>query len=208
MTTNTRFWDDFAERYSRRPVPNAEAYERKLDITKARLRPTDVVLDLGCGTGSLALELAPNVDRVHALDYSSEMIRIARRKAADAGVDNITFHQSTLEGATWFEPGQFDGICAYNVLHLVDDRAATLQRTFELLRPGGFFVSSTAVLGESRVPHGPVLALLRWLGKAPRVHVCSLNTLLNEIREAGFVDVSTRDVGAKKNTAFVVARKP
>ena len=208
MTTNTQFWDDVAERYSRKPVANVEAYERKLDITKSRLHPTDVLLDIGCGTGSLALELAPRVAQVHALDYSAEMIRIGKRKAADAGVANITFHQSTLEDVTTFQLEQFDGICAYNILHLVDDHVATLQRIFELLKPGGFFISSTVVLGDSWVPYGPVLAAMRWFGKAPVVRLLGRRALLNDVEQTGFVDVSTPDVGAKKDIAFVVARKP
>jgi len=205
MSTDNLFWDKLAERYAKQPIANLASYERKLDVTKSRLSPTDVILDIGCGTGSLALELAPHVAAVHALDFSGEMIKIGKRKASDQNVTNITFHQSTLEAAEGFEPGQFDGVCAYNILHLVEDRADTLQRIFAYLKPGGFFISSTVCLGESFVPYRPMIAVMRWLGKAPPVRVFSAEALLRDIRDAGFADISTPDVGAKKMVAFVVA---
>lgn len=208
MVTSTEFWDDIAEKYSRKPVANPAAYQRKLDITKARLSPTDVILDLGCGTGSLALELAPHVAHVHALDISAEMIRIGRGKAEAANIDNITFHTGTLDDSSSFEPEQLDGVCAYNILHLVPDRAGTMRRVCELTKPGGFYIGSTAVLGESWVPFGPVLKVMQWLGKAPPVYIFDKDTHLRELREAGYVDISTPDVGAKSDTAFVVAKKP
>ena len=208
MVSDTQFWDDAAEKYSRKPVANVAAYQKKLAITKERLKPTDVVLDLGCGTGSLALELSPHVAEVHALDISSEMLRIGTRKAADAGVTNITFHQGTLEDAVSFHAEQFDGVCAYNILHLVVDRLATLRRIYELLKPGGFFIQSTAVLSDSWVPFGVVLAVMRWFGKAPSVDIFGKDTLLADMREVGFVNASTPEVGAKKETAFIVAAKP
>jgi SAM-dependent methyltransferase len=140
------FWDKLAERYAKQPIANLASYERKLEVTKSRLSPTDAILDIGCGTGSLALELAPHVAAVHALDFSGEMIKIGKSKASDQNVTNITFHQSTLEAAEEFQPGQFDGICAYNILHLVEDRGDTL--TF-------------ARLGSSTFQH-PTSARRRW----------------------------------------------
>lgn len=68
MTADAAFWNDLAERYARQPVANPGAFERKIEITRARMKPTDVVLDIGCGTGSLALRLAPSAATIHGLD--------------------------------------------------------------------------------------------------------------------------------------------
>ncbi|MBW1831669.1 MAG: methyltransferase domain-containing protein, partial [Deltaproteobacteria bacterium] len=96
MSAEHLFWDKLAERYAQQPIANLASYERKLDVTKSRLSPTDVILDIGCGTGSLALELSPHVAEVHALDFSGEMIKVGERKARDQKATNITFHQTTL----------------------------------------------------------------------------------------------------------------
>lgn len=65
MSADATFWDKLAEKYSRRPVANPEAFERKIEVTKKLMGPQAEVLDIGCGTGSLALRLAPFGARVH-----------------------------------------------------------------------------------------------------------------------------------------------
>jgi SAM-dependent methyltransferase len=207
MTADARFWNEIADAYSRKPVENPEAFERKIAITIARLKPTDVVLDIGSGTGSLALRLAPHAGHVHGLDVSNEMVRIARAKAGAQQVANVTFHVGTLEDCTEFEEGSLDGLCAYSLLHLIEDRHAALARIHRLLKPGGFFISSTPCLGDSWVPYRPILRVMRLLGKAPPVWTFQRSALEQQVRRAGFVDVTYPDVGAEPTIAFMVASK-
>lgn len=202
-----RFWNSIAEKYATRPVADVPAYQRKLEATKERLRSTDVVLDLGCGTGSLALELAPHVADVHSLDISSAMLEIAKRKVAASGLENITFHEGTLVDSA-FESGSFDVVCAYNILHLVDDRGATLDKIFELLKPGGLLVSTTPCLGESWMPFGLLIPTMRVLGKAPVVEVIKRHDLQASLVAAGFTHIDEVAVTPKKTTAFSLAEKP
>lgn len=206
MTADPTFWNRIADEYARKPVEDPEAFERKIAVMKNLMKPTDTVLDVGCGTGSLALRLAPSAAQVHGLDVSPEMVRIARGKAE--GVANVTFHTGAFDDTfTTFADGSLDGLCACSILHLVEDRNAALARMYRLLKPGGFLVTSTACLGESWVPYTPILGLMRWLGKAPRVWVFSKQTLADEIRSAGFVDLETPDVGARPELGFIVARR-
>lgn len=207
MTSDATFWNGLAEKYSRQPVANPGAFERKIAITTSCMTPQDVVLDIGYGTGSLALRLAPSAAHVHGLDLSSEMVRIARDKATLQKVGNVTFHVGAFDDDIPFEPGSLDGVCAYSLMHLLEDRTTALRRIYRLLKPGGFFVSSTVCLKESWVPYAPVLRVMRWLGKAPLVKVFTKQSLTNEIRDAGFVDLAQPDVGAGPTIAFVVAAK-
>jgi ubiquinone/menaquinone biosynthesis C-methylase UbiE len=208
MTTDAKFWDAIAKKYAAKPVEDISAFRRKQAITREHLHPGSTVFELGCGTGSLALEMAPFAGHIHALDVSAEMLRIADQKKQAAGVTNITFRKGTLDEATPDQRDHFDCVWAYSILHLVPDRRRALETIFELLKPGGSFISSNVCLGGSWVPYGALITLMRWFGKAPVVHIYDRETICRELREAGFVEVEERDVGAARMVAFIVAKKP
>lgn len=209
-TADPTFWNEKAESYAAKPVSDPDAFDRKTSVTRALVGPGHTVLDIGCGTGSFCLRLAPTGADVHGLDLSGEMVRIAREKARGAGVDNVTFHVGPFdETFVAFGPESLEGIFAYSLLHLVSDREATLKQIVGLLKPGGYFVASTVCLGETWVPYSPMLTLMRWLGKAPYVEArLSKAQLHSDVEAAGFVDLETPDVGAEATIDFLVARKP
>jgi len=166
------------------------------------------VLELGCGTGTLALAMAPHAGHIQALDISAEMLRIAENKRRAEGITNVTFQKGTLDAAHAYQPETFDSVWAYSILHLVPDRRRVLANVFQLLKPGGTLIASSVCLGDSWVPYRPMIAVMRWFGKAPRVQIYTRATLLSGLRASGFIDVTEREVGAEKVVAFVVAKKP
>lgn len=204
-----RFWDALAESYAKKPLPNPEATARKLVVTRALLRPTDRLLDLGCGTGTILLELAPHVAEAHGMDLSPGMIAIANRKAAAAGAGNVTFRAQAAGGLDDLADATYDSVCAFNLLHLVDDPPALARSIFRVLRPGGSFVSATACLGGRWFPPYPLLLpVMRWLGKAPPVTMLTAAELRAAIEGAGFEAIEAPDVGAAADHVFLTARKP
>lgn len=206
--TEAQFWDRLAPKYAAQPVKDVAAFDRKKAITRQHLHPAATVVELGCGTGSLALELARHAGQIHAIDVSAEMTRIAERKKAEQGVTNVAFHTGTLEAVRPRLPAAVDAVWAYSILHLVDDRASTLRTAFELLKPGGVLVSSNVCLAGTWVPYRTLITVMRWLGKAPRVSCYDRTTILADLAAAGFVDAVEHDVGADRVVAFIVARKP
>jgi arsenite methyltransferase len=207
MMADAQFWDRLAEKYAAQPVKDVAAFDRKKAITREHLSPRSNVVEIGCGTGSLALEMSRHAGHIHAIDVSAEMIRIAEGKKAAQGVTNVTFHTGTLDAVLPRIPAGVDAVWAYSILHLVDDRTSTLKTAFELLRPGGTFVSSNVCLAGTWVPYRSMIAVMHWLGKAPRVHCYGRKAILREIAAAGLVEVEEKDVGAENLVAFVVARK-
>ncbi len=209
MTAEHAFWDGIAEGYAAQPLPNPDATARKLALTRALMRPEHRVLDFGCGTGTIALRLCDAVAHIHGLDISPAMIRIARDKAIKQGADNVHFQAGPFdEESVPFEDGSLDGILAYNIVHLVPDPEACLRQVHRLLKPGGYFVQSTAFLGGAWTPYWLLIPIMRLLGKAPN-HVGMLKKpqLLDDMARLGFVDVVEHDVGSETTSAFIVARK-
>ncbi len=208
MNADAEFWDHAAEKYAAQPVADVPAFERKKAITREQLTPDATILEVGCGTGSLALEMSPFAGHIHAMDISSEMIRIANEKKAAQGVTNVTFHQGTLDGPLPVEPGQLDGAWAYSFLHLIKNRRGALARLFTLLKPGGSFVSSNVCLRGTWVPYGALITVMRWFGKAPMVYLYDRDTILRELCEVGFSNITVHEVGADPKVVFVTATKP
>lgn len=205
MDRSTRFWDRTAERYAKSPIRDEASYRERLERTREYLRPDMEVLELGCGTGTVALEHAPHVKHVHGVDLSSKMIEIARRKAAEAGASNVTFARSSVEELA--DDRRFHAVLALNVLHLVVDRDAVLKKALGMLEPGGVFVSNTACLGDRMRFLALVAPLGRMLGLLPRVAVFTRAELETSLVAAGF-EILDRWSPDKGPSFFVVARKP
>jgi len=200
------FWNAIARRYARMPVPDGASYDRKLEATRARLTPESRVLEFGCGTGTTATRHAPHAGHVDAVDFAPEMIAIARSRAAEAGVANISFHEATVEG---FEaPAEsYDMVMMHSLLHLLDDPRAAVEKAASLLKPGGWFVTSTIALGEDGLPLMRLLLLpASALGLLPRFTPFSGEALCGMIRGAGFEIVEDWKP-APRRARFIVARK-
>jgi arsenite methyltransferase len=209
MTTEAKFWDAIADKYAASPVKDVTAFERKQAITREHLRPDANVLEIGCGTGSLALKMSAFAGHIHAVDFSAEMVRIARDKQRAQGVSNVTFHHGTLDAdAVSFEPETFASVLAFSVLHLVPDRQRVLRHIAKLLVPGGTLIASNVCLGDSFIPLTPLITVARWFGRAPEVHSYNRKTIRQELSAAGFAHIQEHDVGAEKLVAFITARKP
>lgn len=198
MTEDARFWDRIAPKYAKSPIADPAAYEYTLDRTRSYLKATDNVLELGCGTGSTAVLLAPDVAQIMAVDISPGMLAIARSKAREAGVANLTFEV----GAAVPETGQYDVVMGYSLFHLVPDMETRFAQIRDLLPTGGYFISKTACLGQTGAGVGGALKslmiriaipLMQLIGKAPYVRSFSVQELENAITGAGFEIVEHGD---------------
>lgn len=207
-TADARFWDRVARKYARYAIRDMAGYECTVARVRESLCSTDAVLEIGCGTGTTALKLAPGVTRYIGTDISSEMIAIAREKAVAERFSNVEFRVVGSDGSTW-PAGKFDAVLAFNVMHLVPDRARHLQQVHAALKPGGLFISKTPCLSEMNRLIRLAVPVAQFFGKAPNVAFFSGGELANDIAAAGLTVVEQARHGSKPNEPriFILARR-
>lgn len=97
-------------------------------LSRCSLRPTDRVLDVGCGTGATSAELAKRAHTV-ACDFSGDALRYARERGLDVARADATVLP--------FPDQSFQLVVALDVVEHLDDDAAALREFMRVLKPGG-----------------------------------------------------------------------
>jgi ubiquinone/menaquinone biosynthesis C-methylase UbiE len=129
------FDEDFG--HSIRTPGERAAWDRILDLVIVGRRALDA-LDVGCGTGFLALELVARGHRVTGVDFAPAMIAEARRKAAARGVA-VTFQEADAEQLP-FAPARFDLVISRHVLWTLPHPETAIGEWIRILRAGGRLV--------------------------------------------------------------------
>jgi SAM-dependent methyltransferase len=149
----------------------------ELQLLPGLLEGTEVVGDLGCGTGQLARLLAPFAGRVVGVDRSAEMLELARERLAAAS--NVELREGELE-ALPLDDGTLDVAILSLVLHYTADPGRVLTEARRVLRPGGRLLVLD-MERHSRAAFREEMGHL-WLGFTPE-------ELSEWLLEAGFQDV-------------------
>ena len=166
---------------------------RQRTATLARIQLGDAVLDVGCGTGTLAMEVARRVGRagsVAGVDPGTEQIARARAKAARRNVP-IEFQIGVIEHLA-FPDQTFDVVLSTLMMHhLPDDlKRQGLAEIARVLKPGGRLVIADFKRKQER--------------QAVRFHAggSSMQDLAALVKEAGFEQVETEEMRLPRFSAF------
>lgn len=120
---------------------------RVLDLLA--LRPGDILIDFGAGTGALAIQAARRNIRVYAVDVSRSMIAYARAKATKAGISGIVFSHG---GFLTYEHGDQPAeaiVTSFAFHHLPDFwKGVALSRMHGMLKPGGLLYIHDVILEQ------------------------------------------------------------
>ena len=210
MNNPEKFWDRVSYRFEKRSQKFDRTETRTLENAQRYLHADDIVLDYGCGTGTMAIEISDWVKMIHGMDISQNMIAVAKRKAAEHGIQNIHFAQSTIFDDS-HKKGSFHVILAFNILHFIKDTREVLTRINNLLKPGGLLISVTPCLKEGKSFTDILVFLLVFfqtkMGMLPYLRFLRIRELKNSIVNANFQIVETELLLGPGEPYFIVAKK-
>ncbi|MCI0634039.1 MAG: arsenite methyltransferase [Actinobacteria bacterium] len=175
----------------------------------AELRDGETVLDLGSGGGIDVILSARRVGatgKAFGIDMTDEMLELARRNAAEAGVDNVEFLKGYIE-AVPLPDRSVDVVISNCVINLSADKPKVFAEMHRVLRPGGRIgvsdvVSSDELTPEQRADRGSYVGCV--------AGALSFAEYRAELERAGFEDidlVSTHEVADGMHSAIVQARR-
>ena len=200
-----KFWNLISSKYAASPIPDRPAYEAKIQKIKTLLTAENIVLDIGCGTGSQCDDIAGNVKQVTGIDISRKLLAIAEQRKAERKLDNVEFLQTSLFDER-FRSGSFDVVTAFYVLHFFEDIDAVFKRIHDLLKPDGLFISETACLGEKKLI-GRLLRFVGHLGFLPLINLLTTRQLEQALEESGFRIVDKTKFSDHPDAGFTLVAK-
>jgi len=154
----------------------------------ADLQPGQVVLDLGSGGGIDVLLSARRVGptgKAYGLDMTPDMLELAHRNQAEAGVANVEFLLGTIEDIPLADE-TVDVIISNCVINLAADKDPVLREAYRVLRPSGRFAVSDMVLLKP-LPDVAMRAMALWTG-------CISGALLEADYRAGLAAAGFTDI--------------
>jgi ubiquinone/menaquinone biosynthesis C-methylase UbiE len=118
---------------------NSDIYLTVRDVHVNALKNRQLILDSGCGTGNVTLELLKQNRVVYAADISKESLAMLKRKSLKYA-QGLKIYNINIERKLPFENEKFDGLTSMFVIHLVKNVEKYFKEHYRILKSGGVFV--------------------------------------------------------------------
>ena len=204
---SSRFWDKRSKVFDEQVLSVYEnAYKKTIKRSIPFLKPEDTMLEIGCGTGNATIPFSQYVKKITAIDISEEMMLKAAEKAKEEGRENITLRQKDLLELD-IEQESYDVVAAYNVLLYMKNQEKVLEKIYDILKPGGVFLSATDCLGRNLSKES---VRKFWKSKLHLMPYVSFDTpvgLMRKIQRKGFLVIEIVNLHRNPPNIFIVAQK-
>ncbi len=126
-------------------ITDAALTQRFIDALGEAARGS--VLDVACGPGTLSAAIAKTAREAVAFDLTPQMLKKAAQRCAEAGLDNVRFHEGNATELP-FADATFDAVVTRLSVHHFDRPSRVMSEIFRVLRPGGTFVVADVIASE------------------------------------------------------------
>lgn len=198
------FWQRMAPNYDRHVKRFGKNQDRVIELIREQVANSHRVLDVGAGTGNIALAVADVVPSVDAVDPSPVMLEIARAKAVARKIQNIRFWQQGAYELDYPEKS-FDVVILSHVLHIIERPQAALSEARRVLKRGGLIITPTYCHGQTHFAR-TLSFFARHVLKQPVYHRFTVDGLAELVRSNGYEVLTCEMLPDKIPVAFVVAR--
>jgi 2-polyprenyl-3-methyl-5-hydroxy-6-metoxy-1,4-benzoquinol methylase len=200
------FWDKRAAKFDKKDKSNSLWRKARFDAIREFLKEDDHLLDFGCASGGLSVELSKNVQSVHGIDISPKMIEIAEANCKELEVSNATFESGNLLDEQ-FSNQKYDKILAYYIIHLLEDPEVVLNRLHQLLSADGIVIAEIPCIGSTVKLKQGLIGLISKIRGLPFLHKFTTTELASLFEKFNFEILKTEDIAGKIPKGFVVAKK-
>jgi len=204
-------WDSRAGYYDNQVLRiYEEAYRLTIEAILEVVNSSSSVLEMGCGTGIVTVEIAPNVREMTGIDISPKMIARAQEKAKVQNLKNVTFR--VLDASELpFPDHAFDVVLLPNLLHLVPQPEKVIKESRRLLKPGGTLVTVTDCLGAPAPLKIQIWLLygrlLKLFGKMKNLHFYKPMDLKRLLSDNGFEVIKEANLHQKSINYLLIGRR-
>ena len=148
MRNELAYWNNDAANYDNRAKKSYKAYQNIIRKIKNEVTTEMNVLDIGTGTGEIPISIYKDVKSIEAIDFSQEMIKIAKNKAENRGIENIKFLVQDSNDLN-YKDNSFDVIIIINLLHIVPKPENVINEAKRLIKKDGTIIISTFLHNEN-----------------------------------------------------------
>ena len=131
------FYDEWAESYDGQPTPATKA-ERGVFMIFVSPKKTDIILEIGCGTGRLTIPLSKKCKKIIGVDFSDQMLAIAKKKSV--GYHNIELRKLNARKKLPFKNESFDRVICPLAINHIENLISFFGEIHRVLKHDGLFV--------------------------------------------------------------------
>ena len=164
-----KYWDKKAESYKKEVEMHRDRYYKLVECIIDLMAPkkSDIIMEIGAGTGLVSVLLAPKVKKIIAVDISKEMLKIAKERAIEAGIHNIEFVRGTFHKPNITE--KVDIIVTIDSLHCTIDgnyKKRAIEIMYDHLKDEGkVFLEDEMIVYDQEILKGRVEQIVQYLVK-------------------------------------------